>query len=138
MKKYALTRRDFLKQAAVFTAATALPVEVLGLTSTVAAQGEEVAPGVLRSECIILENPSGTVLPADDFNRWRPGFPGASTGLQQLALDALWYIDPDAGVDGVWDNALAAEKPIYNEDFTQMTIKLREGIYWSDGRVYCG
>lgn len=36
------------------------------------------------------------------------------------------------GIDGVWDNALAAEPPIYNDDFTQMT-KLREGIYWSDG-----
>ncbi|MCB0055320.1 MAG: ABC transporter substrate-binding protein, partial [Caldilinea sp.] len=57
----------------------------------------------------------------------------SSTGFQQLALDALWYIDPDAGVDGVWDNSLAAEKPVYNEDFTQMTVKLREGIYWSDG-----
>ena len=69
----------------------------------------------------------------DDFNRWRPGSQTYSTGLQQLALDALWYIDPDAGIDGVWDNSLAAEKPIYNEDFTQMTVKLREGIYWSDG-----
>lgn len=57
----------------------------------------------------------------------------ASTGLQQLGLDALWYIDPDAGIDGVWDNSLAAEKPIYNEDFTQMTVKLRPGIFWSDG-----
>jgi peptide/nickel transport system substrate-binding protein len=133
MKKYELSRRDFLKQAAAFTAATALPAHLMGLPSAVAAQGEEVAPGVPRDQCLILENPSGTVLPADDFNRWRPGFPGASTGLQQLALDALWYIDPDAGVDGVWDNALAAEKPIYNEDYTQMTIKLREGIYWSDG-----
>ena len=54
-------------------------------------------------------------------------------GLQQLALDALWYIDPDAGVNGVWDNALAAEKPIYNADYTQMTVKLRQGLYWSDG-----
>ena len=86
-----------------------------------------------REECIILENPTGTVQPADDFNRWRTGSNTFSIGLQQLALDALWYIDPDAGVDGVWDNALAAEKPIYNEDFTQMTVKLREGLYWSDG-----
>jgi peptide/nickel transport system substrate-binding protein len=45
---------------------------------------------------------------------------GYSNGLQQIALDTLWYIDPDAGIDGVWDNALAAEKPIYNEDFTKI------------------
>jgi len=45
----------------------------------------------------------------------------------------LWYIDPDAGIEGPWDNSLAAEKPIYNKDFTKMTVKLRKGIYWSDG-----
>ena len=132
MKKYVLTRRQFLKQAAAVTAATALPAQALGfkLTTLLA---QEVAPGVPREECLILENPTGVVLPADDFNRWRPGSNTYSTGFQQLALDALWYIDPDAGVDGVWDNALAAEKPIYNEDFTTMTVKLREGLYWSDG-----
>jgi peptide/nickel transport system substrate-binding protein len=48
-------------------------------------------------------------------------------------MDALWYIDPDAGVSGVWDNALAAEKPIYNADYTQMTVKVRQGLMWSDG-----
>jgi peptide/nickel transport system substrate-binding protein len=79
------------------------------------------------------------VLPADDFNRWRAGYSGIWVcGLQQLALDALWYIDPDAGVDGVWDNALAAEPPIYNDDFTQMTVNLREGLYWSDGVEFSG
>jgi len=138
MKKHLLTRRDFLKQAAALTAATALPPGVLPrLPGRPLAQGE-VAPGVPRDECLILENPSGTVLPADDFNRWRIGFPGASTGLQQLGCDALWYIDPDAGVKGVWDNALAAEKPIYNADFTQMTVKLRQGLMWSDGVEFSG
>jgi peptide/nickel transport system substrate-binding protein len=152
MKKTAnLTRREFLVQAAAFAAAGALtscavptatptPAPAQGGEATEqpapapAAAVEEVQPGVPRNECLILENPSGTVLPADDFNRWRSGY-GAFwiNGLQQLALDALWYIDPDAGVDGVWDNALAAEKPIYNDDFTQMTVKLREGLYWSDG-----
>ena len=54
------------------------------------------------------------------------------------AFDTLWYIDPDAGIDDPWNNSLAAEPPIYNEDFTQMTVKLREGIYWSDGvGVHC-
>jgi peptide/nickel transport system substrate-binding protein len=88
---------------------------------------------VPRNETIILENPSGRITPADSFNRWAPGFRGSETGLQQLGLDTLWYIDPDAGINGVWENALAAEKPTYNADFTQMTVKLRKGIYWSDG-----
>ena len=141
MKKQLITRRDFLKQAAAFTAATALPTQGLPFdpTGRLVAQVPEVAPGVPRDECLILENPTGTVLPADDFNRWRRGVTSQSTGFQQLALDALWYIDPDAGVNGVWDNALAAEKPIYNADFTQMTVKLRQGLYVERRcRVYSG
>ena len=155
MSKKSLSRRMFLKEAAAFTAAGALAscttpptaapaatqapgaTKAPGATTAPtkpAAAVEEVAPGVPRNQCLILENPSGTVQPADDFNRWRSGYSGSWVcGLQQLALDALWYIDPDAGVNGVWDNALAAEKPIYNADFTQMTVKLRQGLYWSDG-----
>ena len=152
MRKFARTRREFLEQAAAFAAATAIASCAPATTTQAPAQGEatkapvaqqpasveEVQPGVPRNECIILENPTGTVLPADDFNRWRGSSNTASTGLQQIALDALWYIDPDAGVNGVWDNALAAEKPIYNADFTQMTVKLRQGLYWSDGVEFTG
>ncbi|GAH65594.1 unnamed protein product, partial [marine sediment metagenome] len=93
----------------------------------------EVAPGVLRHETIIIEDPAGRIENPDNFNRWAPGVTTASTGLQQLALDTLWYIDPDAGISTPWDNSLAVTKPIYNKDFTRMTAKLRKGIYWSDG-----
>ena len=58
---------------------------------------------------------------------------GQSTGLQQLGMDTLWYIDPGQGINGVWENSLASEKPIYNKDFTEMTVKLRDGSDWSDG-----
>ncbi|MDR1902419.1 MAG: ABC transporter substrate-binding protein [Treponema sp.] len=88
---------------------------------------------VPRNQTIILENPGGRANPPNYFNRWNSWNSGFMGGIQQLALDALWYIDPDAGVNGVWENALASERPIYNADFTEMTIKLRRGIYWSDG-----
>ncbi|MDR1902218.1 MAG: ABC transporter substrate-binding protein, partial [Treponema sp.] len=88
---------------------------------------------VPRNQTIILENPGGRCNPPDYFNRWSGWNQTFQSGLQQLTLDALWYIDPDAGVNGVWENALASEKPIYNSDFTQMTINTRRGIYWSDG-----
>jgi len=143
MGKIVRTRREFLIEAAAFTAAAALAAcappsatQAPGQTggeATAAPAAEEVQPGVPRNQCLILENPTGTCLPADDFNRWRSGSNTYSAGHQQLALDALWYIDPDAGVNGVWDNALAAEKPIYNADYTQMTVKLRQGLMWSDG-----
>ena len=49
-------------------------------------------------------------------------------------MDTFWYIDPDNGINNqVWDNSLASEPPIYNQDFTEMTVKLRKGLTWSDG-----
>lgn len=145
MLPYQVSRRAFLQQLGLLTAGTVLAACAPAGAGVPAAGGDqagaaaqpapdkEIAPGVMRSETLILENPTGKVVPADDFNRWRPGIQSSSTGFQQLALDALWYIDPDAGIDGVWDNSLAAEKPIYNADFTEMTVKLRQGIFWSDG-----
>jgi peptide/nickel transport system substrate-binding protein len=149
IEKLVSTRRGFLIEAAVFGAVTAGGLAGCSTSPNGSGGGssgppgvdpngpaglKEVSPGVPRNQCLILENPTGRVNPPDDFNRWRPGETADSTGLQQICLDALWYIDPDKGVNGVvWDNACAAEKPIYNQDFTQMTVKLRQGLMWSDG-----
>lgn len=100
---------------------------------SIAAFAQGTISNLPREETIIIENPEGTVKNPGWFNIWAVNAGGRSTGLQQLAMDTLWYIDPDHGIDGVWDNSLAAEKPIYNDDFTEMTVKLRPGIYWSDG-----
>ena len=94
------------------------------------AQGTADVP---RNETLIVENPEGTIKNAGWFNIWAMNAGGQSTGLHQLAMDTFWYIDPDHGLNGVWDNSLASEPPIYNADFTEMTVKLRPGIYWSDG-----
>jgi peptide/nickel transport system substrate-binding protein len=88
---------------------------------------------VPRNETIILENPEGTIKNPGWFNIWDDQRGRALDWLHQLALDTLWYIDPERGLDGVWENSLAADKPLYNADFTEMTVKLRPGIYWSDG-----
>ena len=86
-----------------------------------------------RNETLIAENPEGTIKNAGWFNIWAINAGGQSTGLHQLGMDTFWYIDPEKGIDGVWENSLATEKPIYSADFTEMTVKLRRGIYWSDG-----
>lgn len=96
-----------------------------------AAQG--IPQNIPRKELLILENPEGTIKNAGWFNIWAINAGSQSNGLQQAALDTLWYIDPEKGLDGAWDNSLAADKPVYNEDFTEMRVKLRRGLYWSDG-----
>jgi peptide/nickel transport system substrate-binding protein len=112
--------------ASVLFAATSSPA---GAQDASAAKIAELP----RGETLIVENPEGTIKTPGWFNLWAVNRQGQSTGLHQLALDTLWYIDPDYGIDGVWDNSLAAEPPIYNADFTEMTVKLREGVFWSDG-----
>ena len=102
-----------------------------GLVAAAKAQDYTSLP---RKETLIVENPEGTIKNPGWFNIWVNGGGGVSTGLQQLTMDTLWYIDPEKGLGGsAWDNSLAADKPQYNDDFTQMTVKLRKGIYWSDG-----
>ena len=97
------------------------------------AQSQELISNVPRRETLIVENPEGTIKNASWFNIWAINAGGQSTGLHQLGMDTFWYIDPNKGIDGVWFNSLASEKPIYNKDFTEMTVKLRRGIFWSDG-----
>jgi peptide/nickel transport system substrate-binding protein len=86
-----------------------------------------------RKETLILENPEGTIKNAGWFNIWAISGGSQSNGLHQVAMDTFWYIDPEKGLNGVWDNSLASDKPIYNADFTEMTVRLRKGIFWSDG-----
>lgn len=103
------------------------------LLTSVAAFAQATISGVPRKETLILENPEGTIKNPGWFNIWAINAGGQYTGLHQLALDTLWFIDPERGLEGSWDNSLAAERPIYNADFTEMTAKLRSGLSWSDG-----
>ncbi len=96
-------------------------------------QAQELISNVPRNQTLIVENPEGTIKNAGWFNIWAINAGGQSTGLHQLAMDTFWYIDPNRGINGVWDNSLAADKPVYNANFTEMTVKLRKGIAWSDG-----
>ena len=117
--------------AGAYLAAFGVALMLASLPAPASAQG--IPSNLPRNETLILENPEGTIKNAGWFNIWAINAGGQSTGLQQLALDTLWYIDPEQGIDSDWMNSLASEKPIYNADFTQMTVKLRHGMYWSDG-----
>jgi peptide/nickel transport system substrate-binding protein len=101
-------------------------------------QGGEAPPTdeLPREQTLILQNPEGGLANPGWFNIWVTAGGGWSTGLQQLMMDTLWFIDPNAGIDGVTHNALAAGPPEYNEDFTEMTVNLRDDIYWSDGEQF--
>lgn len=85
---------------------------------------------VSRTDTLIVDVLSGRVLTPDNFNVWVTTWRNPDRGIQQLMLEPLWIVDP---ATGKVINALAAEAPIYNNDYTKMTLKLRKGMYWSDG-----
>lgn len=96
-----------------------------------AVEGElaRIIPGVPRNEVLIVDAAGGRSADPGNFNHWRIGFyPG--NGVHQMLADILWYLEPQT-MEMI--NALAAGPPVYNEDFTEMTVTLRQGIYWSDG-----
>ncbi|MBN2146414.1 MAG: ABC transporter substrate-binding protein [Anaerolineales bacterium] len=91
------------------------------------------APPVLgilpRSETFIAGILTGRVGSPSNFNEW-VGWKWRDRGMQNLANEPLWSIDFATG-EIIY--GLASGDPIYNEDFTQVTFPLREGVAWSDG-----
>src|SRR5690606_29400176 len=134
-------REDMMDRRAFLLAGTAAGVLTLAANGLAFAQeAEGTAPDLAqfpRNETVIVHNPEGVIRNPGWFNIWVNGGGGLSTGVQQLTMDTLWFIDPDAGIPEASDNAvynsLAAGPWEYNDDFTEMTVKLREGILWSDG-----
>lgn len=96
------------------------------LSSTCAAQ---LPAGIPREETLIFDQLTGRTAMPNNFNEWA-GWRWRDRGTAQLMNEPLWTVDYATSeiIPG-----LAADLPVYNEDFTQMTVNLREGVYWSDG-----
>ena len=90
----------------------------------------QLAEDIPREKTFIADVLTGRVGTPANFNVFTTAWRNPDRGVQQLMLEPLWLVDY---VTGEVINALAAEGPIYNEDFTKMTVKLREGCQWSDG-----
>ena len=85
-----------------------------------------------RNETLIADILTGRVGSPNNFNNW-VGWKWRDRGMQNLANEPLWSVDFATGeiIPG-----LAAGDPVYNEDFTQVTIPLREGVLWDDGEPF--
>ncbi len=97
---------------------------------------KEEAPDVLgtfpRSETLIARILTGRVGSPDNFNWW-VGWKWHDRGMQNVADETMWTVDFATGeiIPGT-----AAGDPIYNDDFTELTIPLRQGVAWSDGEPF--
>ncbi len=122
-----------MKKALLLFVTLFLMLSVTGLWAAGQQEGEEAAaeegPAYVREDTIVVDILTGRNSNPGNFNCWMPGIM-PDIGLQQLAYRPLWMAEY---VQGKNLNVLASEAPIYNSDFTTMTVNLREGLYWSDG-----
>lgn len=85
-----------------------------------------------RNETMIIDMLTGRAGSPGNFNEW-VGWKNRDRGMQTLANEPLWSVD---FATGEIINGLAAGDPVYNEDFTQVEIPLREGVTWDDGEPF--
>ncbi len=94
------------------------------------------APAVLgalpRSETFIAGILTGHLGTPGNFNEW-VGWKSRDRGMQNLANEPLWSVD---FATGEIVNALASGDPVYNDDFTEVTFPLRQGVAWDDGQPF--
>ena len=97
-------------------------------TGTLAAAGMTTEVGTPREETLIVETQTPTDTPGQ-FNTYMTGTT-TGMGIHQLMSAHLWDMD---SVKGEQFPEVAADMGTPNEDYTEWTVKIREGIKWSDG-----
>ena len=68
---------------------------------------------------------------AGNYNIWQTA--GTTPHRHAMMNETLWYVDQETG-ERLY--GAAASDPMYNDDFTQMDVELREGLEWSDGTAF--
>lgn len=96
------------------------------VTATPAPVGDEARRETLN---IAL---SGQVADPTNLNIYAPGVSRSGTGIHQVIYEYFFYQNLQTGEYIPW----LAESYEYNEDFTSLAVKLREGVSWSDGEAF--
>ena len=142
-----ISRREFLNLSAVTAAGallaacvpkptptpavaapTATPKPAVGPTATTA-PAKWPRGAVPRERTVIWSN-GGPTFPLNAGNPYSPQFNHQNS--YALHLEAMWYYT--ALNDKTYSHL--AESYQYNSDATELTVKLRKGIEWSDGKPF--
>ncbi len=131
-----INRRSFLKLLTAGTGTFLLgPMGLVRLPDELAASGEAFlaqAGTFPREQTLIARILTGRVGTPDNFNLWS-GWRNQDRGIQNLADEPLWSVD---FATGNIINGLASGDPTYTDNFTTLTIPLRDGVAWSDGEPF--
>jgi len=97
---------------------------------SIAQEPQGLPVDVPREEMFVIDQifRYGTV---GNYNIWQTA--GTTPHRHALMEETLWYRDQETG-ERVY--GLATSDPMYNDDFTQMSVELREGVLWTDGEEF--
>ncbi len=112
------------------TPASAAPATGPAATQPPASQP---AGEVGRKDTLILGYEGGTVEAPGNANPFVPSFwPQVAAGLHQVYQESLFYVNYESGEIEPW----LAESASFNADSTELTLKIRKGVEWSDGQPF--
>jgi len=102
-----------------------------GAPSASAAAG--VAGDIERKDTLILGYEGGSANAPGIANPFVPAFfPEVAAGLHQIVQESLFYVNYESGKIEPW----LAESFSFNADATELTLKVRNGVLWSDGKPF--
>jgi peptide/nickel transport system substrate-binding protein len=84
-----------------------------------------------RARTLILDFHGGRVESPDLMNPFVPGFT-VNAGFHQVLMEPLFILNYESGEIEPW----LGEEFTSNDDATVWTLKIRDGITWSDGEAY--
>ncbi|MBV7339714.1 ABC transporter substrate-binding protein [Chloroflexi bacterium TSY] len=84
-----------------------------------------------RLKTVIFDIDGGRVVDPENWNPYTPGS-RRDQGYQQAMIEPLFVLNFETGKVEAW----TAEEMTPNEDFTVWTLKLRDGVKWSDGEDF--
>ncbi len=125
----------FFLIAALAISACAAPAAPAADSASGAAEMQEAegaANGEISRENTLIIGFEGGPRAAPEQNGLNPGSTN-SQGHHQVMIESLYYLNYQTGELIPW---LASGPAEWNDDFTEVTIPLREGITWSDGEAF--
>ena len=108
----------------------AIALLVLVPSLNVTAQPSGLPVDVPREELFVMDQIFRWSL-IDNYNVWNPA--RITPHRHALMAETLWYLDQETG--NIMSGA-SNEPPVYNDDYTQMTVTLVDSLKWSDGEAF--
>jgi peptide/nickel transport system substrate-binding protein len=125
-----VTRRDFIKYGSASSAALYAGLWGVACDEGAQAPGEGTAGGE-RAQTAIFDIDGGRVEAPDN---WNPFLPQARRdhGLHQALTEPLFMLNYESGEIEPW----IGEEMTSNEALDVWTLRIRDGVTWSDGEAY--